>query len=163
MRVRGALVQVGPHKIDRVNWSWDAVNENPFFCPDPKAAETWAEFLDDVRKSGSSTGAVIEVVADGVPIGLGAPLYAKLDQDIASGLMSINAVKGVEIGAGFASAALSGEENADEMRNGPPGWPTFTVQQCRRNSWRYLHGATGGRSICCKADLINPQSAQQHR
>ncbi|HAN64517.1 MAG TPA: chorismate synthase, partial [Rhizobiales bacterium] len=124
MRVRGALVQVGPHEIDRVNWRWDEVERNPFFCPDPEAVKVWAKFLDEVRKRGSSTGAIIEVVADGVPAGLGAPVYGKLDQDIASGLMSINAVKGVEIGSGFGAAELSGEENADEMRMGNHG-PSF--------------------------------------
>ena len=116
LTVRAALVQVGPHKIERANWDWAEVDRNPFFAPDAKAAAQWAEFLDGVRKRGSSVGAVIEVVAEGVPPGLGAPIYAKLDQDIASGLMSINAVKGVEIGAGFESASLTGEENADEMR-----------------------------------------------
>ncbi|MGR3624896.1 MAG: chorismate synthase, partial [Limimaricola sp.] len=93
--------------------------------PSAKTAKVWADFLDEVRKSGSSTGAVIEVVADGVPVGLGAPLYAKLDGDIAANLMSINAVKGVEIGDGFAAATLSGEENADEIRIGPDGAPQF--------------------------------------
>ena len=116
LTVRAALVQVGPHKIERANWDWAEVDRNPFFAPDAKAAAQWAEFLDGVRKRGSSVGAVIEVVAEGVPPGLGAPIYAKLDQDIASGLMSINAVKGVEIGAGFESASLTGEDNADEMR-----------------------------------------------
>jgi chorismate synthase len=116
LTVRGALVQVGPHKIDRANWDWAEVSRNPFFAPDAKAAAHWAEYLDGVRKQGSSVGAVIEVVAEGVPPGLGAPIYAKLDQDIASGLMSINAVKGVEIGAGFGAASLTGEKNADEMR-----------------------------------------------
>ena len=116
LTVRAALVQVGPHKIERANWDWAEVDRNPFFAPDAQAAAQWAEFLDGVRKRGSSVGAVIEVVAEGVPPGLGAPIYAKLDQDIASGLMSINAVKGVEIGAGFESASLTGEENADEMR-----------------------------------------------
>ncbi len=99
VRVRGALVQVGPHKVDRGNWDWDEVDRNPFFSPDATTAARWADFIDDVRKRGSSTGAVVEVVADGVPAGLGAPLYAKLDQDIAAAMMSINAVKGVEIGA----------------------------------------------------------------
>ncbi|MEE9589251.1 MAG: chorismate synthase, partial [Hyphomicrobiaceae bacterium] len=113
MGVRGALVQIGPHTIARSNWNWDEVDNNPFFSPDHAAVQKWAGFLDEVRKQGSSTGAVVEIVADGVPAGLGAPIYAKLDQDIASAMMSINAVKGVEIGAGFASAALSGEENAD--------------------------------------------------
>jgi chorismate synthase len=114
--VRGALVRLGPHPIDRARWDWDAVNENPFFCPDPHAAVAWEEYLSDVRKRGSSCGAVIEIVAEGVPPGLGAPIYAKLDADLAGALMGINAVKGVEIGDGFAAAALSGEENADEMR-----------------------------------------------
>src|SRR6185295_18757329 len=94
----------------------DEVDNNPFFCPDPKAVDVWAKFFDEVRKAGSSAGAVIEVVADGVPPGLGAPIYGKLDADIAAALMSINAVKGVEIGEGFAAAAFSGEANADEMR-----------------------------------------------
>jgi chorismate synthase len=116
IEIRGALVQVGPHAIDRNNWDWAEVERNPFFCPDAEAAKAWEAYLDGVRKAGSSCGAVIEVVASGVPAGLGAPVYAKLDQDLASALMSINAVKGVEIGAGFASAALSGEENADEIR-----------------------------------------------
>lgn len=114
--IRGALVQMGPHKIDRSRWDWDQVDQNPFFCPDAGMAQPFADFLDGVRKSGSSTGAVIEVVASGVPAGLGEPIYDKLDGDIARALMTINAVKGVEIGEGFASAALSGEENADEMR-----------------------------------------------
>ena len=124
VRVRGALVQVGPHAIDRGRWDWDEVDRNPFFCPDAKAAERWADYLDDVRKRGSSAGAVIEVVAEGAPAGWGAPIYGKLDQDLASAMMSINAVKGVEIGSGFAAAALSGEENADEMRAGNDG-PAF--------------------------------------
>jgi chorismate synthase len=114
--IRGALVQMGPHKIDRSRWEWDAVDDNPFFCPDRQAAQFWEGFLDGVRKAGSSTGAVIEVMASGVPAGLGEPIYGKLDADLASAMMGINAVKGVEIGAGFAAAALSGEENADEMR-----------------------------------------------
>src|SRR5690606_1223118 len=114
MSVRGALVQIGPHKIDRSRWNWNEVDQNPFFCPDAEAAKVWEAYLDGIRKAGSSTGAVIEIVAEGVPVGLGAPVYAKLDQDIASLLMSINAVKGVEIGEGFDAAALTGEENADE-------------------------------------------------
>src|SRR5688500_5996736 len=102
LEVRGALIQIGPHKVDRARWDWAQVDSNPFFCPDAKAAETFAAYLDDVRKKGSSAGAVIEIVADGVPAGLGAPVYAKLDGDLAAALMGINAVKGVEIGAGFA-------------------------------------------------------------
>ena len=114
--VRGALVQMGPHKIDRARWDWGAIEDNPFWCPDRQAAQQWEGYLDGIRKSGSSIGAVIEVVASGVPAGLGQPIYGKLDADISGALMGINAVKGVEIGAGFRAAELSGEENADEMR-----------------------------------------------
>ena len=123
--IRGALVQMGTEKIDRANWSWNAVDENPFFCPDPKAAVAWEGYLEGIRKAGSSVGAIIEVVAEGIPAGLGAPVYAKLDNELASALMSINAVKGVEIGDGFATAALTGEQNADEMRLGNDGKPVF--------------------------------------
>jgi chorismate synthase len=122
--IRGAVVKIGPHAIDRSRWDWAEVRNNPLFCPDPVAAETWADYLDGIRKSGSSIGAVVEVVAEGVPAGLGAPVYAKLDAELALALMSINAVKGVEIGDGFASAELTGEDNADEMRPGNAG-PTF--------------------------------------
>jgi chorismate synthase len=114
--IRGALIQVGPHPIDRARWDWQAVDDNPFWSPDRQAVQAWEGFLDDVRKAGSSAGAVIEVVASGVPAGLGEPIYDKLDADLARAMMSINAVKAVEIGAGFAAASLSGEENADEMR-----------------------------------------------
>ncbi len=116
VQIRGAMVQMGAHAVDRARWDWDIVNQNPLFCPDPVAALAWEEELAAIRKSGSSVGAVIEVVADGVPPGLGAPIYGKLDADIAQALMGINAVKGVEIGDGFAAAALEGEGNADEMR-----------------------------------------------
>ena len=119
--VRGALVQMGPHKIDRDKWDWDEIAKNPFFCPDKDKAAFFEDYLDGIRKNGSSIGAVIEVVAEGVPAGLGAPIYAKLDADLAAAMMSINAVKGVEIGAGFGAAELSGEENADEMRMGNQG------------------------------------------
>ncbi|MSO54597.1 MAG: chorismate synthase [Rhodospirillales bacterium] len=114
--IRGALVQVGPHKIDPARWDWTEVERNPFFSPDAEAAKQWETYLDAIRKDGSSVGAVIEVVAEGVPAGLGEPVYDKLDGDIARALMTINAVKGVEIGAGFGAAALRGEDNADEMR-----------------------------------------------
>jgi chorismate synthase len=127
--VRAALVQMGPHAIDRSRWNWDEVGNNPFFCPDAAQAKFYADYLDGVRKTGSSVGAVIEVVAEGVPAGLGAPVYGKLDGDLAAGLMGINAVKGVEIGAGFAAAALTGEENADEMRMGNDGRPRFLSNQ----------------------------------
>ncbi len=114
--VRGAVVQIGPHAIDRDRWDWEETARNPFFSPDPGTVSTWESHIDGVRKAGSSAGAVIEVVASGVPVGLGAPAYDKLDADIARALMSINAVKGVEIGAGFATAAMPGEEASDEMR-----------------------------------------------
>ncbi|MHA1564020.1 MAG: chorismate synthase [Alphaproteobacteria bacterium] len=114
--IRGAMVRMGVHEIDRSRWEWDAVEDNPFWCPDRQIAQTWEGYLDDIRKRGSSIGGVIEVVASGVPAGLGAPVYDKLDADLAKAMMSINAVKAVEIGAGVAAAALSGEENADEMR-----------------------------------------------
>jgi len=123
--IRGALVQMGPDRIDRAAWDWAAVEENDFFCPDRAAAARWEATLTAARKSGSSLGAVIEVVAEGAPPGLGAPIYGKLDADIAAALMGINAVKGVEIGEGFAAAALSGEANADEMRMGPDGLVAF--------------------------------------
>ena len=116
IRIRGALVQIGPHKIDRARWDWNARDDNPFFCPDPVMAAEWEVYLAAIRKAGSSVGAVIEVVVDGVPPGLGAPIYGKLDADIAGALMSINAVKGVEIGDGFDAACLTGEDNADQMR-----------------------------------------------
>ncbi|HMT14100.1 MAG TPA: chorismate synthase, partial [Aestuariivirga sp.] len=122
--IRAALVQMGPHRIDRGRWSWAEVENNPFFCPDAVAARQWESYLDGVRKAGSSVGAVVEVVAEDVPAGWGAPVYAKLSQDLASAMMSINAVKGVEIGDGFAAARLTGEENADPMRPGAQG-PEF--------------------------------------
>ena len=125
LSVRAALIQMGPHKIDRARWDWDEVDRNPFFCPDAQACRPARPYLDGVRKTGSSVGAVIEVVAEGVPAGLGAPVYGKLDGDLAAALMGINAVKGVEIGAGFAAALLSGEDNADEMRMGNDGKPRF--------------------------------------
>ena len=122
--IRAAVVQIGPHAIDRSRFDWDQRTENPFWAPDAGIVPIWEAHLEQVRKAGSSTGAVIEVEATGVPPGWGAPLYGKLDAELAAALMSINAAKGVEIGDGFASAALSGEENADEMRMGPEG-PVF--------------------------------------
>src|SRR4029434_5588428 len=109
---------MGKHSIERARWNWDEVERNPFFCPDAEKAKFFEGYLDEIRKHGSSVGAVIEVVAEGVPVGLGAPIYASLDAYLAAALMGINAVKGVEFRAGFAAAALSGEENADEMRIG---------------------------------------------
>jgi chorismate synthase len=123
--IRGALVRMGKLAIERDRWDWDEVARNPFFCPDAQAAGRFAHYLDAVRKAGSSVGAVVEIVAEGVPVGWGAPIYGKLDGDLASALMSINAVKGVEIGDGFGTAELTGEENADEMRAGNEGRPIF--------------------------------------
>lgn len=123
--LRAALIQIGSRPIDRTRWDWAVVDQNPFWCPDPQTAQLWEADLDAARKAGSSLGAVVEVEALGLPAGWGAPLYGKLDAEIAATLMSINAVKGVEIGAGFAAAALRGEDNADELRIGPDGQPLF--------------------------------------
>ncbi|NOD33242.1 MULTISPECIES: chorismate synthase [unclassified Ruegeria] len=122
VQITGYMTQIGPHKIDRANFDWSQIEQNPFWTPDAQAAEDWAAYLDDLRKSGNSVGAVVEVVARGVPAGIGAPVYAKLDTDLAASMMSINAVKGVEIGEGMAAAELTGEANADEIfmgQNGP--------------------------------------------
>ena len=129
IRIRGALVQIGPHKINRDNWDWDEIPRNPFWSPDPDAASEWSTFLDNVRKSGSSAGAIIEIVATDVPIGLGEPIYGKIDSDLASAMMSINAVKAVEIGDGFDIVSTPGSEASDEMRiiNGEPGFLTNTA------------------------------------
>ena len=138
LTVRAALVQLGPHTVNRDNWDWDQVDQNPFFSPDHESVQGWASYLDGIRKNGSSCGAVIEVVADGVPAGLGAPIYAKLDQDIASGLMSINAVKGVEIGGRH---GRGGTHRRRERRRNPhrQGRKTgFPVEQCRRHTRRHL-------------------------
>ena len=123
--IRAAVVQIGPHAIDRSRFDWDETRNNPFWCPDRDTVAVWESHLETIRKSGSSTGAVVEVEAFGVPAGWGAPIYGKLDAELAGALMSINAAKGVEIGAGFAAAALTGEENADEMRMGNDGQPVF--------------------------------------
>ncbi len=122
--IRGAVVQIGPHAVDRARWDWAAVSDNPFWCPDPETVPKWEAFLDETRKSGSSAGALVEVEATGLPAGWGAPVYGKLDAELAGALMSINAVKGVEIGAGFTAITLSGEQNADQMRAGTDG-PAF--------------------------------------
>ena len=116
VKVRGAMIQMGTETINRNRWSWSQRNKNPFWCPDRNAALNWEKYLDGIRKSGSSVGAVIEIIVSGIPAGLGAPIYGKLDADLSAAMMSINAVKGVEIGAGFGAASISGEDNADEMR-----------------------------------------------
>ena len=158
--IRGALVQMGTHKVDRARWNWDAVNENPFFCPDPEMAKIWEGYLDGIRKAGSSIGAVIEVVAEAVPPGLGAPLYGKLDQDLASAMMSINAVKGVEIGAGMAAAELTGEENADEMRPNslPHGRLHYAPGFISNHAGGILGGISTGQPIVCRF-AVKPTSS----
>ena len=152
--IRGALVRMGAHEVDRDRWDWDIVGDNPFFCPDPGMVDVWTDYLDGIRKSGSSIGAVVEVVAEGVPAGLGAPIYAKLDQEIASAMMSINAVKGVEIGAGFAAAELSGEENADEMVMGNDGYPRFMSN----NAGGILGGISSGQPVVVRF-AVKPTSS----
>ncbi|WP_448581201.1 chorismate synthase [Thermaurantiacus sp.] len=121
IRISGYLVEMGGDAIDRANLDLAEVANNPFFCPDREAANRWERLLESARKAGSSLGAIVEVVADGVPAGWGAPVYMKLDSQLAAAMMGINAVKGVEIGAGFAAARLRGEENADRMRPGAEG------------------------------------------
>src|SRR5947208_9835769 len=158
MTVRGALVQMGPEAIDRARWDWNEVEHNPFFCPDAQKAKFFESYLDQVRKRGSSVGAVIEVIADGVPAGLGAPIYGKLDGDLASAIMGINAVKGVEIGAGMGAAALSGEENSDEMRMGNDGKPVFLSN----NAGGILGGISTGQPVVLRfavtptSSILNP-------
>lgn len=158
VQVRAALVQVGSHRINRARWDWDEVQRNPFFCPDRETAAAWADKLTAVRKAGSSIGAVVEVVCDGVPPGQGAPLYGKLDADIAAALMGINAVKGVEIGDGFAAAELRGEENADEM------WPeNGRVRFGSNHSGGILGGISTGQAIIARFAVKPTSSILQSR
>jgi chorismate synthase len=154
VNIRGALIQIGPHKIDHANWNWDEVDRNPFFSPDAQAASTWEGYLDQIRKDGSSAGAVVEVTAEGIPAGLGAPVYGKLDADIASALMSINAAKGVEIGDGFATAAMTGEDNADEMRMDSAGGVDFLSN----HAGGILGGISSGQPIVARL-AIKPTSS----
>jgi chorismate synthase len=152
--IRGALVQIGEKPVDRSRWDWDTVDANPFFCPDPGMVPEWEHYLDAIRKGGSSIGAIIEIVAEGVPAGLGAPVYGKLDQDLASAMMSINAVKGVEIGAGMASAELTGEANADEIRMGSDGKPRFLSN----HAGGILGGISTGPPVVCRF-AVKPTSS----
>lgn len=154
LQVRGAMVQIGMKKIDPKNWNWDEVRNNPFFCPDAKAAAEWDTYLDAIRKDQNSVGGVIEIVATGVPAGIGAPVYAKLDQDICSGLMSINAVKGVEIGNGFEAAAITGVENADEMRMKEDG----SVEFLSNNAGGILGGIATGQPVIARF-AVKPTSS----
>jgi chorismate synthase len=158
LSVRGALIQMGPHKIDRARWDWNEVSNNPFFCPDAQQAKFFEGYLDGVRKAGSSCGAVVEVVAEGVPAGLGAPIYAKLDGDLAGALMGINAVKGVEIGDGFATAAMSGEENADEMRKGTDSGNDRKPVFLSNHAGGILGGISSGQAIVARF-AVKPTSS----
>ena len=152
--IKGALIQVGDDRIERASWNWNEIDQNPFWCPDAKAAARWEALLLEVRKRGSSLGAVIEVVASGVPAGLGEPAYDKLDADLAKAMMSINAVKGVEIGAGFQAAALSGEDNADEIRIGNDGQPLFLSN----NAGGVLGGISTGQDVVVRF-AVKPTSS----
>jgi chorismate synthase len=154
INIRGYVIEMGGLPIDRRNFDDAAIDANPFFCPDAAAAEHWATHLDAARKAGSSLGAIVEVVARGVPVGLGAPIYGKLDADLASAMMSINAVKGVEIGDGFASAKLRGEENADEMRMDADGKPVFLAN----HSGGILGGISTGQDVVLRM-AIKPTSS----
>jgi chorismate synthase len=153
LAVRGAMVAMGAHAIDPAAWDWEEVGRNPFWCPDPTAATAWAEELDALRKSGDSIGAVIEIRASGVPAGLGAPVYAKLDADLAAALMSINAVKGVEIGDGMAAAALTGSANADEIAMGEDG-PVFSSN----HAGGILGGISSGQDVVARF-AVKPTSS----
>ena len=152
--IRGAMVQMGPNLIDGDRWDWDEINNNPFFCPDPEAAVEWVSYLDGIRKQGSSTGGVIEVTASGIPAGLGEPVFDRLDADIAKAIMSIPAVKGVEVGAGFAAAAFSGPDNADEMRVGEDGQTMFLSN----NAGGVLGGISSGQEIITRF-AVKPTSS----
>jgi chorismate synthase len=151
--IRGALIQIGSLSVERERWDWEEVDRNPFFSPDAAIVERWSELLEGLRKNGSSTGAIVEVVARGVPPGLGAPIYGKLDADLAGAMMSINAVKGVEIGAGFAAGALTGEANADEMRMENGG-----VAFASNNAGGILGGISTGQEIVLRF-AVKPTSS----
>ncbi|QYZ69464.1 chorismate synthase [Neotabrizicola shimadae] len=153
LKITGYMVQMGSRGIDRGRFDAAEIERNPFWCPDPVAAADWAGYLDELRLAHNSVGAVIEVVAEGVPPGLGAPLYGKLDADLASAMMSINAVKGVEIGEGMASAALTGVENADEIRMGPEG-PLFLTN----HAGGILGGISTGQPVVCRF-AVKPTSS----
>ena len=151
--IRGAMIQMGTHMVDYSNWDWNATETNAFWCPDSIAAMQWEKYLDEIRKDGSSVGAVITLVASDVPVGLGEPIYGKLDADIAAAIMSINAVKGVEIGAGFGAASLRGEENADRMRikNG-------RMEFLSNNAGGILGGISSGQDIVVRF-AVKPTSS----
>lgn len=152
--IRGALINLGKKKIERTRWDWSTVYDNPFYCPDPQIVPEWEIYLDNIRKAGSSIGAVIEIHASGIPTGLGAPHHGKLDADLAAAIMSIHAVKGIEIGAGFAVGTFSGEENADEMRLNESGKVEFSSN----NSGGILGGISTGQDIILRF-VVKPTSS----
>lgn len=154
LTIRGAVVQIGEHAINRDNWNWEETRKNPFFSPDTAIVPVWENFLDETRKHGSSAGAIIEIIADGVPAGLGGPIYNKLDSQLASAMMSINAVKGVEIGDGFANVSISGDQAGDAMRSGPNGQPIFTSN----HSGGVLGGISSGQPLVVRF-VVKPTSS----
>lgn len=154
LEITGCMVQMGPHKINRDSWDWGQIAQNPFWTPDAQAAADWAAYLDELRKSGNSVGAVIEVIAKGAPAGLGAPVYGKIDTDIATAMMSINAVKGVEIGAGMGAAELTGEDNADEIFMGNDGKPVYSSN----HAGGVLGGISTGQDLVCRF-AVKPTSS----
>jgi chorismate synthase len=154
LKIQAALVKMGVHEINRENWDWAEVKNNPFFTPDAQAAKKYEEYLGDIRKQGLSVGAVIEVVASGVPVGLGEPIYYKLDSQLAAAMMTINAVKGVEIGAGFKSAEFTGLENADEMSVDENDNITFAAN----NSGGVLGGISSGQDVVVRF-AVKPTSS----
>lgn len=157
IQIRGAVVKIGEKSIDPKNWDWAQTTQNPFWCPDAKAAKEWEGYLDSIRKDGNSVGALVEVHASGVPAGWGAPIYGKLDSDLAMGLMSINAAKGVEIGAGFETASMTGVQNADEMRAGNTG-PEFLSNK----SGGILGGISNGDDVIARV-AIKPTSSMMQK
>ncbi len=161
IKIYGYMVQLGERKIDPRKLDLSQINKNPFYCPDKKAAAQWEDYLDDVRKSGSSVGAVVEIIAENVPAGLGAPLYGKLDAELASAMMSINAVKGVEIGDGFAAAALRGEENADRMRKKTSAAGKNKVQFLSNHAGGILGGISSGQPVVVRFALKPTSSILQ--
>jgi len=153
VQIRGAMVQMGPIDIDYRRWKWKDIDANPFFCPDAQTAAAWEDLLSTIRKQGSSVGGVVEVQATGIPAGLGEPVFDRLDADIAKALMSIPAVKGVEIGVGFDAAWLTGEENADEIRKGKTG-PEFLSN----NAGGTLGGISSGQDLVARM-AVKPTSS----
>jgi chorismate synthase len=154
LKIQGYMVQMGNRHIDRANFDWDQIGQNDFWLPDATAAIEWAVYLDEIRKSHNSVGAMIEIVASGTPVGLGAPIYGKLDTDLSAGMMSINAVKGVEVGEGMAAAGLSGDQNADEIFMGNDGEAVYSSN----HSGGILGGISTGQDIVVRF-AVKPTSS----